>query len=96
MQQNDADSQLWMLTKESIDSTQRRSVPSAASGSPARRRGSPKTGESPDHRRKVPTTASGPTERRVKKPFDEEEPTEHVELLGLLCVYVDDFLAIAP
>ena len=33
--------------KESIDSTQRRSVPSAALGSPARRRGSPKTEESP-------------------------------------------------
>ena len=82
-----------MLTKESIDSTERRSVPSTAVGPPERRRGSPKTGENPDSRREVPSTASGPTERRVEKPFDEEEPTENDGLLGLLCVYVDDFLA---
>ena len=96
LQQNDADSQLWMLTKESIDSTERRSMPSTATGPPERRRGSPKTGENPDSRREVPSTATGPPERRGEKPFDKEGPTEPDELLGLLCVYVDDFLAIAP
>ena len=85
-----------MLTEMSTDKFQRRSVPSTASGSSERRRGNPSTEESPYHRRKGPSTASEFSERRQGVAFDGVVPMDTDELLGLLCVYVEDFLAIAP
>ena len=96
LQQNDADSQLWMLIEMSTDKFQRRSVPSTASGSSERRRENPSTEESPYHRCKGPSIASGFSERRQGVAFDEVVPMDTDELLGLICVYVSDFLAIAP
>ena len=95
LQQNDADSQLWMLIEMSTDKFQRRSVPSTASVCTERRSGNPSTEESPYHRREGPSTASGFSERR-KDAFDDVVPMDTDELLGLICVYVGDFLAIAP
>ena len=73
LQQNDADSQVWMLTRKSggaeppgWESTRRLGNPLDRS---RRREGNPPT---------------APSSKDAE------------ELLGLLCVYVDDFLAMAP
>ena len=73
LQQNDADSQVWMLTRKSGGAEQR----------------SRETIPQPKH----------PLDRSRRR--EGNLPTATVskdaeEMLGLLCVYVDDFLAIAP
>ena len=70
-----------MLTEKSTDKVQRRAALSTA--------------QVDTERREMPSTEERPTHRR-KVSFDDEVSMDTDELLGLICVYVDDFLAIAP
>ena len=73
LQQNDADSQVWMLTRKSGGADQ-----------PSR------------ETTRQPTNPLDGSRRRVGNPLIASSSKNAEELLGLLCVYVDDFLAVAP